>query len=236
MRQNGVFKSMLYIPKHEKLSDDTAARLFLPSVLGLVLCMVCLAGMTWAWFSANIHTKSQGITAADYRIAVEISGAEETEEGYLLTAGLKYDITLKAAGRAQKGGYCVVSLNGQTIHRTAPLKAGESLAFALIPDQTGAYAFDAVWGSYDGNADIHDGSVIGEKAEQQASTASSDWGPASPEPQSMISEAIESIPALRSDVGGTASEEASSVSENVLHSSGDSSEEDPNRESNWIPE
>ena len=45
----------LYIGKHEKPTDENIMRLLMPSVLGVLVCMVCLFGSTWAWFTAGIQ-------------------------------------------------------------------------------------------------------------------------------------------------------------------------------------
>lgn len=37
-------KSIFYTPKHTKPTDDNILRLLMPSIVGSLLCMVCLAG------------------------------------------------------------------------------------------------------------------------------------------------------------------------------------------------
>ena len=45
----------LYTGKHEKPTDENIMRLLMPSILGVLVCMVCLFGSTWAWFTAGIQ-------------------------------------------------------------------------------------------------------------------------------------------------------------------------------------
>lgn len=106
-------KSLFYTPKHTKTSDDNILRLLLPSIAGSLLCMVCLAGTTWAWFSASIQTAPQTITAANFAVTVSIENDKgqsvEAQNGqYNLTAGVEYTVTLTAGGNAPSGGYCIV--------------------------------------------------------------------------------------------------------------------------------
>lgn len=66
------FKSLFYLPEHEKLTDRNIVRLLMPSVIGIVICVVCMAGMSLAWFSANAQTRLQDIKSADYGVNVTI--------------------------------------------------------------------------------------------------------------------------------------------------------------------
>ncbi len=69
----------LYIGKHEKPTDENIMRLLMPSILGVLVCMVCLFGSTWAWFTAGIQVDGAATTkAANFSADVtvrEIPGA-----------------------------------------------------------------------------------------------------------------------------------------------------------------
>ena len=69
----------LYIGKHEKPTDENIMRLLMPSILGVLVCMVCLFGSTWAWFTAGIQVDEDAATkAANFSADVavqEIPGA-----------------------------------------------------------------------------------------------------------------------------------------------------------------
>ncbi len=52
--------------REKKERKDSLVPLLLPSVLGIFICMICVCGMTWAWYSASIETPSQKLTAAYY--------------------------------------------------------------------------------------------------------------------------------------------------------------------------
>ena len=157
-------KSLFYTPKHTKTSDDNILRLILPSIAGSLLCMVCLAGTTWAWFSASIQTAPQTITAANFAVTVSIENDKgqsvEAQNGqYNLTAGVEYTVTLTAGGNAPSGGYCIVE-GGEKPQYTAQMLPEKELKFTLIPKETANYAFTAVWGSYSGEADIQQGAIM----------------------------------------------------------------------------
>lgn len=154
-------KRIFYMPKHSKPTDENIMRLLLPSFLGIVLCMVCLAGSTWAWFSASISTSPQTIEAANFDIAVTVNG-KPVSSPVTLEAGQIYKVTLTAAGNAPSGGHCIVTNDtGAAPLYTATLLPGKTLTFTLIPDSNAAYTFTAVWGKYSGKADITNGCKIG---------------------------------------------------------------------------
>lgn len=155
-------KSIFYTAKHQKPTDDNILRLLMPSAVGIALCMVCLAGSTWAWFSSSVQTAPQTIEAANYDISAAVIDAsgQPVPSGQPLQAGQKYTVTLTAAGNAPSGGYCEVE-SGAVFLYTETILPNELLAFTLIPDSNAAYTFTAVWGKYSGKADITNGCTIG---------------------------------------------------------------------------
>lgn len=130
----------------------------MPSFLGIIICMVCLAGSTWAWFSASIQTSTQTIVSANFDISVTVNG-EAVSSPVTLTAGEQYNVTLTAVGTASGGGYCLIE-NGAAAMYTEPVRPGESISFTFIPEQSTELIFNAIWGRYTGTPDILDGSVI----------------------------------------------------------------------------
>lgn len=85
-------KFALYIPRHSKSTDENILRLLVPSLLGILLCMICLAGTTWAWFTASVQTQPQTIEAANYDIAVSITNesGDFVPHGQPLETGKSY--------------------------------------------------------------------------------------------------------------------------------------------------
>ncbi|WP_343256404.1 hypothetical protein [Ligaoa zhengdingensis] len=166
-------KSRLDNLNHTSPTDDNILRLLATSFAGLVVCAVCLAGTTWAWFSASVQAPLQKTAAANYEIAVSIldgSGGKpvETAKGsYSLSENVAYHVTLKAQGTANEfGGYCAIGLEDadEPLFHTCQIKPGGALTFTMIPDTTDVYTFTAVWGEYSGTADkLENGAVVGQK-------------------------------------------------------------------------
>lgn len=155
-------KNIFYTAKHSKPSDETILQMIAPSIMGIALCMVCLAGTSWAWFTSTVQTAPQTIEAANYDISAAVTDAsgQPVPSGQPLEAGQIYKVTLTAAGTALSGGYCKVEGGTNPLY-TVTLLPGESLSFTLIPETEAAYTFTAVWGEYSGGADITNGCTIG---------------------------------------------------------------------------
>lgn len=155
-------KRIFYMPKHSKPTDENIQRLLMPSVVGIALCMVCLAGSTWAWFSSSVQTAPQTIEAANYDISAAVIDAsgQPVPSGQPLQAGQQYTVTLTAIGNAPSGGYCEVESGAVSLY-TETILPNELLAFTLIPKTKAAYTFTAVWGKYSGKPDITNGCTIG---------------------------------------------------------------------------
>lgn len=178
-----LLKSLLYIPKHTKSIDRNAVKLLMPSILGIAACVVCLIGMTWAWFSADVRTEPQTLRAANFDVAVAVKEGETPVEpsadgSYRLEGTKSYTITLMADGSAQKGGYCIVKNAAESKTHAAWLhpETAQSVTFTLTPASTGdSYTFTASWGSYTGTVDItDDGEIDDSRSSASAGLLSAD--------------------------------------------------------------
>ena len=57
-------KHLFHIPDGEKVTDAAFSRVLISSVCGILLCMGCLVGTTWAWFIANTENTDNVIEIA----------------------------------------------------------------------------------------------------------------------------------------------------------------------------
>ena len=98
------------------IKDGTAAeasvwKMLLPSFLGIIVCTICLAGMTWAWFTSGVQSQST-ISAKEYSLNEMItvqnakSGAlEKSAEGnYTMAEHTTYVIKLTTSVDPKSGG------------------------------------------------------------------------------------------------------------------------------------
>lgn len=143
------------------IKDGTAAessvwKMLLPSFLGIIVCTICLAGMTWAWFTSGVQSQST-ITADEYSLNETITpkagsqALEKSSEGtYALAANTTYVVKVKPTVTPQSGGYCIVKIisdGGETKYYTQSLDANEEFSF-LISNGSQAVSCQviAAWG------------------------------------------------------------------------------------------
>ncbi len=61
-----LIRRLLFPLKYAEPSQDPLGTLLLPSLIGIVLCAVCMAGGTYAWFSVSTTMPAQTIQSANY--------------------------------------------------------------------------------------------------------------------------------------------------------------------------
>ena len=158
---------------------DSIAPLLMPSILGICICLVCVCGMTWAWYTASVQTPTQKMTAAYYEGTVEaVMGCEneinKTNDGYTLTAGTTYTVILKANGSVKDcGGYCLIeNTSDGTKSYTQTIMPGDDIKVSFKPKTNGTYTFTGVWGSHP--VGINEDDIIRENTKDTTDTSTTD--------------------------------------------------------------
>ena len=119
-RQNNLINS-------KNTEERSILRMLCPSLLGIMVCLICLAGMSWAWFTAGVQSQST-ITAKSYTlnetVKVKTDGTsgnsadaantgtlkKESDGTYTLAANTQYVVTLKPSATPKNGGYCILKM------------------------------------------------------------------------------------------------------------------------------
>ena len=128
---------IFYKGKHLRSSDRKYIQNAIPLFLGMLICMSCLAGGTWAWFSANRTAPVQLIRSAEYSVDVVVNNAsagtpigvsvEENVVSCTLTPNTSYSVTLTPNGTATKG-YCLIT-DGDKVYTTGQLLVDTTFTF-----------------------------------------------------------------------------------------------------------
>lgn len=151
MRLKKKIESFMYVPKHSKPAEENIYRMLLPSIMGIVVCMICLAGATWAWFSAVVTTSPQTLTSAHYDVSVFIDDTDAPAENgiYTLHEGVN-TVKLTATGNASTG-YCKIVIDDKTYY-TPQFPTPENLAveftFTVEVSKETALTVIPTWGTY----------------------------------------------------------------------------------------
>lgn len=139
----------------------------MPSIIGIIICMVCLAGMTWAWFTASVTTPPQTITAANYDVTVSVDNEDITaENGQYTLSGGEHTVTLKAAGNASTG-YCKIIFDDNTdspyytpqFPNPKEQNPGTEFTFTVKVSEVTKMAVIPTWGTYTGT-EVLDGTLL----------------------------------------------------------------------------
>ncbi len=145
--------------KHEKQNNTLP---FYTALLSMVLCMVCLVGTTWAWFTSAQIVEVESITSAEWaienvevyqvasagnaeRIAIPV---DETEDGmeFDVDADTKYSVSVSTRGNSSTGYLYVETCDGNYYSMKSDID------FELLLSEGGTVTITASWGGYSGRA------------------------------------------------------------------------------------
>lgn len=163
-----LFTRAGYRPKRieTKKQSDGLLHLLTISTVGLCACLICLCGVSWAWFTATTSTAATVIQAATYTVNVSADGSADVkitpESGTttvtFTTAGV-YTVTLTPSGTASTG-YCKISYANADYY-TGQLPTGGELHFTVNADANSELTVTPQWGSYSGTPNLSSGDTIG---------------------------------------------------------------------------
>ena len=66
-------QDMFRIPDGEKVTDKAFSKVLASSICGILLCMACLAGTTWAWFTADMASTDNVIQIATVTVDATVT-------------------------------------------------------------------------------------------------------------------------------------------------------------------
>ena len=153
-RQNNFIKG-------EAAAESSVWKMLLPSFLGIIVCTICLAGMTWAWFTSGVQSQST-ISAKEYSLNETItvqnakSGAlEKSADGnYTLAENTTYVIKLTPSVAPKSGGYCMLRITpadgSEAVYYTQAPPPNTDLSFTISNgNKTATCQLIATWGEPD---------------------------------------------------------------------------------------
>ncbi len=106
------------VPEGEKITEKVFGRVLISSFFSILLCIVCLVGTTWAWFTVSIENEGNEIQIATVTANVNIQDEAENvvneaaSGNYNLAAGT-YTIHIKLDNNAtewKRAVYVVMSV------------------------------------------------------------------------------------------------------------------------------
>ena len=213
------FRRLFHKPKHSvgTSSDCSIYRSLAPSVLGVTLCVACLCGTSWAWFTASATAGVGSIKTATLAVATVTDSGDSTVSGASVEGGTKYELvsgktyTVKLAPGTSQTGYCVIKFGGTTYYtpQLTQSAAPNGMSITVYASDTNKELIIAPqWGICSYGATIADGGSIG----SPAATAASE-----------VSNTVSEVAQSASGAEGSPATGGSSSSEEVTSVDGDSS-------------
>lgn len=154
-------------------ADSSVWRMLLPSFLGIIVCTICLAGMTWAWFTSGVQSQST-ISAEEYSLGetVRVQNRDvltKSNDGtYALAANTTYVLTLNPNTEPSGGGYCIIQITSggtTSTYYTKALTGGQDYNFTISNGNSNVTCkVLAAWGApgaagFDGATQVSDNTI-----------------------------------------------------------------------------
>ena len=114
-----LFKNLFTVPTGQKVTEKHLRRVLVSSICGILLCMSCLAGTTWAWYTVEIENRGNEIqiatVTADVNVLDAASNAVQPDDdgNYTFATGTyTVQINLESdATEAKNPVYVVISVS-----------------------------------------------------------------------------------------------------------------------------
>jgi hypothetical protein len=143
-------------------------KVLLSTVCGVLLCMACLAGTTWAWFVVGIENAGNEIQIATVNADLTLTRdsvmlGENADGGYDLSAG-DYALDIRLYNEAKCPVYMVISVNqnGTDRYYSIPFASGttETVRQLRIVNTPAAVSFSRSWFAPDGAVAVETDTLV----------------------------------------------------------------------------
>lgn len=149
-------KALFSLPSGEKVTEKALRRVLISSVCSMLLCMACLVGVTWAWFTVSVENTGNVITIAetDYSVVFEpdvpqtaaADGSYTLQPGsYTMKASVESNATADDFTSSSKTVYLIVSVqSGGTYYIAFPSGGGTANSGVLL-HEAATFRFSLSW-------------------------------------------------------------------------------------------
>ena len=156
---------------NRKLSDKAFARLALTSILGILVCIICLCSTTYAWFMGSVQVDGGNFKAAD-ECLLSVSVYKDGTEGSLATVNTENPVTLECEGtytvtltlpKESASGYLVLTVDSQEYYSDylqGNNENDQTLTFTMNVATAKSVTFTARWGIYSGECHVRNGETL----------------------------------------------------------------------------
>lgn len=143
----------IFSTNDEKITEKAFSQSLIISVLSILLCIVVLCSLTYAWFTQDVSSNTNKLQSGhfDFNVSVirgendEVAEASENtivadaSGAYTLDAVDTYTITLELTKETTAKGYCIVTVNGEE-YRTEVI-VNEQTKSETYPGENAPFTF-----------------------------------------------------------------------------------------------
>ena len=166
----------MFSSNDEKLTEKAFSQSLIVSILSILLCVVALCSITYAWFTTNLSSGENVIESSLFALDIQVFDnndspvyvTDNNDGTYLCTfenAG-KYTVVMKMTDDTTASkGYCEITTNSTNKNQTEPISKDisigvESFSFTVeISNADTTIVFEPKWG-ISATADIADGGLL----------------------------------------------------------------------------
>ena len=147
-------KELFFGSKQDKLTDKAFTQSIAVSVISILVCVVALCSVTWAWFSEGVTSSSNTIKTGNCTVTVSVMN--ETMEiplnatgTYTFEAGKSYKIIITSTGSVTSS-YCKLVIGGQDFYteQVSTSEPNNTISFTLAFDAPTEVEIITRWGTY----------------------------------------------------------------------------------------
>ena len=177
-RRKNALKNILDL-KNEKITEKVFLQSIIVSIISILLCIIMLCSLTYAWFSTETDSGNNVITSANFSLDVSVSetdsaapvAIEELSDGSIKCTLAKknttYTVLLSMTDEANAKGYCAFKIGSDVNEVTEPMSKDAAigkreLSFTIATSDEDAAAvviFTPKWG-YPAASTIVDGAAV----------------------------------------------------------------------------
>ena len=149
-------KELFIGSKQNKLTEKGFTQSITVSVISILLCIIALCSVSWAWFSENVTSSLNTIKTGNCTVTVSvIHDGEEfgpnagTSGMYTFEASESYQITITSTGSAESS-YCKLVIGGQDFYteQVSTSEPNNTISFTLAFDAPTEVEIITRWGTY----------------------------------------------------------------------------------------
>lgn len=136
----------------EKPTEKAFSQSLLISVISILLCLVALCSMTYAWFNESVSSGSNSIKAGTCEVTITVISKEGQTYTFIPEnskpkfASGTYTVTIGAKGTASSA-YCVLRIGGKDYY-TEQVAMNETISFDITFGKDTTVEFIPRWGKY----------------------------------------------------------------------------------------